>query len=98
MADAAAPRWPTDVTLFCLRLAGRLAAEGYEHPLAAALALAVRGRHGVTTEAMAVELGLDPSRLAAIEAGEVAVDDLPPALVRAIDAVDGLERARLRPA
>lgn len=95
MPDAATPRWPTDVTLFCRRLAERLAGEGYEHPVVASLALAVRGRRGTTTEELAAELGLPPERLAAIEAGEVAVDDLPPALLAAIDALDGLDRTRV---
>jgi hypothetical protein len=94
MSDAPV-RWPTDVTRFCFRLAERLAADHYRHPRAAAVALAVRGRRGVTAEVMARELGLPLDLLVAVEAGRVALADLPPELVAAAKTTDGLELGRL---
>jgi hypothetical protein len=87
--------WPTDVTRFCQRLAERLAADHYEHPHAAALALAVRGRRGVTSDVMAGDLGIPLDLLEGVEAGQVPFDDLPAELVDAASALDGLELGRL---
>ena len=66
-----------DATLFCERLAERLRSKGVTHPVAAAVALTARGARGVAPDEFAVVVGVDPTRLRSVEAGEVAFADVP---------------------
>ncbi|MDZ7731838.1 MAG: hypothetical protein U5R31_00855 [Acidimicrobiia bacterium] len=96
IADVDQPRWRTDVTRFCERLAAGLEPERCAHPVAAAVALAVRGRRGVTADQFADQLGLDVAEIAAVEAGRVPLDELPVPLHEAAIATVGLDLAELR--
>lgn len=73
--------WDTDQTLLCERLAERLRDQGYAHPVSAAVALAVRANLACDRAAFATRLGLDLGAVEAIDAGAVALDDLPPAVL-----------------
>lgn len=73
--------WSTDLTALCERLARRLRSEGAPHPEVAAVALAVRGTHGVDRAAFAVRSGVPADELDAIEAGRRSWDELPSVLV-----------------
>jgi DNA-binding XRE family transcriptional regulator len=87
--------WSTDLTALCERLARRLHSEGAAHPETAAVALAVRGHHGVDRADLAAELGISDGELAAIEAGQVAWADQPAQLRDAARRQPGLDLARL---
>lgn len=84
------------MTLLCERLSRRLAADGARHPTAAALTLAVRGLRGVDPAAFADELGISRDQLAEAESGDVAFDQLPPAILRRAIAEPRLDVDRLR--
>ncbi len=84
-----------DVVLFCERLAERLQRAGYAHPVAAAVAQAARGHHGMDIEAFAAHLGLPPVDVRAAERGEVAFADLPDAVTSAFGAGELLSLAEL---
>lgn len=73
--------WDTDQTLLCERLAERLRDQGFAHPVAAAVALAVRANLGCDRAAFAARLDLDLDAVEAMDAGAVALGDLPPAVV-----------------
>ncbi len=75
--------WDTDQTLLCERLAERLHHQGVAHPVAAAVALAVRGDLGCDRRGFAARLGLDPAVVEAADAGQVALADLPAPIVLA---------------
>lgn len=85
----------SDLTRLVERLAARLRADGVRHPVAAALALACRGRTGLDIAPFAASVGLDPDVVAACEAGEVAFGELPAALVAEHDDLDLLALADL---
>jgi hypothetical protein len=88
--------WSTDTTLLCERLAQRLRRQGYLHPLAAAVVLAVRGQHGLSTDQFARHLGLPPSAVADAEAGQVAFDALAAPVLAAAVFVPRLDLEHLR--
>lgn len=69
--------WDTDQTLLCERLAERLRHQGSAHPVAAAVALAVRGSLGLDRAAFAARIGLDVVELERIDDGAVPLDALP---------------------
>ena len=87
--------WAADLTALCERLAERLRTEGYHHPLAAAVALAVRGRQGVDADTFAVELGIGAEDLQRVESGLVPLREFPGALLLLADHTDGLDLDRL---
>jgi hypothetical protein len=70
-------RHEPDLTSFCERLAERLSARGAAHPVAAAVALAARGAHGVDVGTFANDIGVAARALRQVEAGTVAFADLP---------------------
>ncbi|MCU0270173.1 MAG: hypothetical protein MUF83_16210, partial [Acidimicrobiales bacterium] len=65
------------------------------HPLVGAVALAVRGHHGVPTDEFAARLGLAPEVLAAVEAGHVPPQELPRPLIDGARFLPGLDLTRL---
>lgn len=67
-----------DATAIVERLAGRGRTAGLDHPVAAALALAVRIGELAGPEAFAERHGIAPAELAAAEAGVVRFGALPP--------------------
>ena len=69
--------WDTDQTLLCERLAERLRHQGSPHPVAAAVALAVRGAQGLDREGYAARLGITVVELERIDDGAVRLQDLP---------------------
>lgn len=73
--------WDTDQTLLCERLAERLRHRGFTHPVAAAVALAVRGAQGLDPGTFAHRLDLDLALVESIDAGQVALDLLPPPIL-----------------
>lgn len=87
--------WDTDHTLLCERLAERLHHRGSAHPVAAAVALAVRGTHGLDQAAFALRLGLDLDELARIDDGQVALADLPESILLAARHSLGIDLDRL---
>jgi hypothetical protein len=72
-----AARWEPDRSAMLLRLAKRLEDDGVEHPVEAAVVLTVRGRRGLTRQAMAAELDIDEAVLTEAEAGTMRVWDWP---------------------
>ena len=95
MSSTMTQDWSVDLTALCERLAERLGAEGYAHPLAAAVALAVRGRQGVDADTFADELGIAPDELRRVESGLVPLHDFPGALLLLADHTAGLDLDRL---
>ena len=95
MSDTTTDDWSADLTALCERLAERLRTEGYPHPVAAAVALAVRGRQGVDAATFAVELGIPADALQRVESGLVPLRDFPGALLLLADHTDGLDLDRL---
>lgn len=88
-APGRVPRWSTDVTRFCGRLADRMAADDCRFPVVAAVALAVRGRDGLDRQAFATSLGIDVEQLEQAEGGMLPLEELPRALVeRARETLD----------
>ena len=87
-----------DVSVLCLRIARKLEDDGYRHPVEAAVALTVRGRQGLTTPAMAAQLGIDEAQLAEAETGELRVADWPPELWELVEAESPEFATLLRPA
>jgi hypothetical protein len=64
-----------DVSVVLLRVAKRLDEAGCRHPVEAAVALTVRGRHGLDAEALADVLGLELDEVLAAERGDLLVRD-----------------------
>jgi len=95
MATMTRSRWSTDLTLFCELLASRLRSEGCPHPTSAAVAIAVRGRHGGDQQEFADDVGLTIEQVRAMESGEVAYRDFPRSLVLRARATDGLDLGAL---
>ena len=83
--------WDTDQTLLCERLAERLRHRGSAHPVAAAVALAVRGAQGLDPATFAARTGLDPDELRRIDDGQVPLDQLPPSILLAARHAVGLD-------
>ena len=73
--------WDTDQTLLCERLAERLRHQGFAHPVAAAVALAVRGSHAEDRPTFARRLGVPVALVEALDEGEVALERLPEPLL-----------------
>ena len=69
-----------EVTRLCLRLAERFRAADVSHPVAAAASVTARGLTGLDPTAFSRRHSLEPSDIAAGEAGEVAFGDLPGAV------------------
>lgn len=92
--EAASP-WSADLTALCERLARRLRSGGAAHPEVAAVALAVRGRHGVDRAELAAILGLGDAQLAAVESGAIGWSEVPASLRAEADRCAGLTLARL---
>lgn len=69
------------MTGLCRRLAERHAQAGLAHPMAAAVAQAGRGRHGLTIEQYAELLDVPLAELRQVEAGEIPLPNLPAPLV-----------------
>jgi hypothetical protein len=86
---------PPDLTRLVERLAAQMERAGARHPVAAAVAIACRGRAGVELPAFAQSLGLDPALVSACEAGDVPFGDLPAALVAEHAGLDLLALADL---
>lgn len=84
-----------DVVAFVERLAERLRQDGALHPVAAAVALAARGRGRVEQGAFADAVGVDRRLLERAEAGEIAFADLPDELTGWLDPVQLLQLAAL---
>jgi hypothetical protein len=76
--------WLPDVARMAQRLAAHLSADGVAGASVAAGVLAVRGAVGLGRAELARALAIDDELLARAEAGDVAVDDLPPALRRLV--------------
>jgi hypothetical protein len=72
---------PPDLTRLCEKVAHELATRGVAQPVAAAVAIACRGRSGLEPAAFAASIGVDVAVVDACEAGRVAFGDLPAALV-----------------
>lgn len=85
----------TDVTRFCRVLAGRLAETGARHALDAAVAVAVRGRHGGDRASFATDVGLTVDEVVAIESGARPFAEFPPSLVLRARSVVGLDLVAL---
>ena len=66
-----------DLTLLCLRLAEGFRLEGYEHPVAAAVAVAARGITGLGQTEFAERFGRSEVDVEATETGAVAFVELP---------------------
>lgn len=76
---------PTDVIV---RLAAALLVEGFEHPVAGAVAQAARIHALAAPEPFAERLGVDGFTLRRAEAGLVAFDRLPAAYLAFVDGID----------
>ena len=74
-----------DLTTTVEVIAVRLLQRGAPHPVSAALALAARGQDGTTVAEFADTHGLSVADLLAIEAGTVALEDLPDQIAEALD-------------
>lgn len=88
-AGVTATGYTTDVRTLTERIAIRLAQAGAEHPVAAAVAIAVRGRRGLSQADFATQLGIGVDELIALESGAVGLADLP-AVLREHVSVAGL--------
>jgi len=66
-----------DPTVVIERMARRLRAEGAEHPVAAALAVAARGHARLTAHEYAASVGLPVDLIDSAETGGIAFSDLP---------------------
>ncbi|MDG2908034.1 MAG: hypothetical protein P6D49_07005 [Acidimicrobiales bacterium] len=67
----------SDLTLLCLRLAEGFRPEGYQHPVAAAVAVAARGITGLGQTEFAERFGRSEVDVEAAETGAVAFVELP---------------------
>lgn len=74
--------YSTNVSTLTERIAIRLASQGAEHAVAAAITIALRGQSKLDPSDFAAELGLKLADLRALEAGTVAFVDLPDAVAR----------------
>ena len=72
-----APLWPSDITALCERIANRKARDGARHPVAAALAYCARAHSRMSPTAFAGTVGLHQADVEALEAGDVAWEDIP---------------------
>lgn len=84
-----------DVVAFVERLAERLRQDGAAHPVAAAVALAARGRRRSDPGAFAAAVGLDTALVRRAEAGEVPFGELPDELTEWLDPAQLLQLAEL---
>jgi hypothetical protein len=66
-----------DPTVVIERMAGRLRADGAQHPVAAALAIAARGHARLAPEEYAASVDLPIGLVDSAETGDVAFSDLP---------------------
>lgn len=71
------PGYKTNVTTLTERIAIRLAGQGAEHPVAAAITLAIRGALRQERSEFADTLSIAPADLRALESGTIALADLP---------------------
>jgi len=71
------PSFEVGATLLVKRIAQRLAGEGARHPLTAAVAVAIRGRHRLDQDQYAQEIGVPLEAVQAAEAGNLAFEQLP---------------------
>ncbi len=72
--------YSTNVSTLTERIAIRLAADGAEHAVSAAITIALRGQSGHDTAGFAAAVGLALADLRALEAGTIAFVDLPSAI------------------
>lgn len=78
---------PVPAPRVAARLAHLLDGRGVRWPRIAAAVLEVRGRAGLSPDALASQLGIDPDVLRSAEAGELALAELPPPLRAAVGRV-----------
>jgi hypothetical protein len=95
MVPMTVPAYDVDAVAFVERLAERLRSRGLRHPVAAAVAQAARGRHGGAADRWSQHTGLEPDRLAALEAGAVPFAELPDPVVGWLTAAQLLQLAAL---
>ena len=76
---------PADITATVQMVAARLLQRGAAHPVAAALAIAARGQDGTTVDEFAAAYGLHSSTVRSLEAGDVALEDLPDLIADVLD-------------
>ncbi len=74
--------YSTNVSTLTERIAIRLASQGAEHAVAAAITIALRGQSRLDPTEFAAAIGLAFADLRALEAGTIAFVDLPEALAR----------------
>lgn len=79
------PHAPHDITTTVEIIAARLLQQGATHPVAAALVLAARGQDGTDPAGFAATAGLTIREIQALEAGEVALEDLPAQVSQVLD-------------
>jgi hypothetical protein len=95
MGAVTGSRFEADVVAFVERLAERLQAGGAAHPVAAAVALAARGRTTLDRAGYAGLVGLSVATVEAMEEGRVAFGDLPDVLVDWLEPTQLLQLAEL---
>jgi len=83
--------YSTNVNTLTERIAIRLAAQGAEHAVAAAITITLRGQSKLDPAGFAAELGIAGADLRALEAGTVAFVDLP------VSVAERMHRAGLEP-
>ena len=83
--------WPSDLTGVCERLAMHLDRSGATHPVAAAVALAARGHHGLDLADFAAELGLPVEAVQRAEAGDIAWEELPDIIGHLLEAMANID-------
>jgi hypothetical protein len=89
-SDVTPGGYSTNVSTLTERIAIRLASQGAEHAVAAAITIALRGQSRLDRAGFAAELGIAAADLRALEAGTVAFVDLPVAVAERMHAA-GLE-------
>ena len=81
-ADVTPSGYSTNVNTLTERIAIRLASQGAEHAVAAAIAIALRGQSRLDLGGFAAEIGLTIADMRALEAGTIAFVDLPAAVAQ----------------
>lgn len=84
LVDVTDESYKTNVTPLTERIALRLARAGLEHPVAAAVTIAMRGMSGLDRDAYAAELGVAGARVDELELGQVALEELPESVWRMV--------------